>query len=85
MAKIVIVGRCSGTEVRHSNKSGKDYSVTRWSEVPSMKSVELFGDFGLAPSDEVREYVLEAGIKELTFPALVSNNPVPAPAPAPKK
>ena len=84
MAKIVIVGRCGGTLTKHSVKSGKDYQITRFSEVPSMDMVDLFGDFKLEPSDEVREYVFEAGIGSLNFPKLVSSVVV-SPASSPKK
>jgi len=77
MAKIIIVGRCGGTQTKHSTKSGKDYSITRFSEVPSMDTVDLFGDFKLPASDEVKEYVFEGGIGALNFPKLISANVVP--------
>ena len=73
MAKIIITGLCSGTETKHSAKSGKDYQVTSFAEIPSMKSIQLFGDFGLPLSREVKEYVFEAGVTGLEFPRLISS------------
>lgn len=74
MALIVITGRTGGTQEKVSMKSGspKPYFVTRFSEVGSMDNVDLFGDFKIEPSDEVKEYRFEAGIQQLNFPKLLS-------------
>lgn len=81
MAKIIITGMCSGTDKRHSDKSGKDYTLTTFAEIPSMKSIQLFGDFGLPLSTEVKEYVFEASFQDgrMAFPTFVSVNPVTPP------
>lgn len=84
MAQILINGICSGSETKHSAKSGKDYTITRFVEVPSLQGFDLFGDFNLQPSQEVKQYVFEAGIEALKFPKLISVNPVSAVTPVKK-
>jgi hypothetical protein len=65
MANITFKGICSGTSTKHSNKSGNDYKITSFVEVPSLNKFEVFGDLGLSAHEDVREYVLEAGITGL--------------------
>jgi hypothetical protein len=75
MAKIMFSGLCSGTVTRHSDKSGKDYSITSFVEYPSLQKFEVFGDLGLVAHLEVKDYVLEAGVEKLSFPKVVSAIP----------
>lgn len=65
MAQITFKGLCSGTETKHSNKSGKYYQITKFVEIPSLQSFEVFGDLALAAHEDVREYVLDANIVSL--------------------
>lgn len=66
MATITFKGICSGTETKNSKKSGRDYQITKFVEIPSLKSFEVFGDLGLSAHEDVREYVLDAGIVSLS-------------------
>jgi len=66
MATISFKGLCSGTETKHSNKSGKDYQITKFVEIPSLQGFEVFGDLGLSSHDDVREYVLDANVVTLS-------------------
>lgn len=82
MAQLIVNAMCSGTETKHSSNSGKDYQITTFVEMPSMKSFQLFGDFQLPLSQEVKQYIFETGVDasgKLSFPKLVSSLPVPAP------
>lgn len=84
MARITFKGLCSGTETRHSTKSNKDYQITKFVEIPSLQSFEVFGDLGLAAHEDVREYVIDASIVQLGNVKVQTAGGV-APAPAPKK
>lgn len=80
--QIIFDGLCSGTETKHSEKSGKDYQITSFVEMPAMKSFQFFGNFELVASLEVKRYTFEASVGKngnLEFPRLVSVAPVPAP------
>lgn len=79
MAKIQFKGLCSGTETKLSKKSGKDYQITKFVEMPSLQTFEVFGDLGLAAHEDVREYVLEANVTGL------GNVKVVSPTASPKK
>ena len=72
MAKITFRGMCSGTSTKHSKKSGNDYQITSFVEVPSLNKFEVFGDLGLPAHEDVRDYVLEAGITGLSNVVVVS-------------
>ena len=77
-------GMCSGTETKNAKKTGNPYHITTFVEMPAMKSFQLFGDFQLPLSQEVKQYVFEASLSsdgKLEFPKLVSVLPAPAVAP----
>jgi len=65
MARITFKGLCNGTITKTGRTSGKEYQVTSFVEVPSLKNFEVFGDLGLVQNFEVREYTLEADIEGL--------------------
>jgi hypothetical protein len=80
-------GMCSGTETKNAKKTGNPYQITTFVELPSMHSFQLFGDFQLPMSQEVKQYVFEAGIGQngnIEFPKLISVNPLAAAAPVKK-
>jgi len=56
-------GMCSGTEVRNSPKSGKDYQVTKFVELPSMNVLTVFGDLGLSLSAEPQDWEFECSVE----------------------
>jgi hypothetical protein len=65
-------GMCSGTEKRHSNKTGNDYTITKFVEVPSMSVLDVFGDLKLGSSESVQEYVLEGDVTGINNCRVVS-------------
>jgi len=65
VAKIAFRGLCSGTEKRHSAKKGTDYTITKFVELPSLSTFEVFGDLGLPAHEDSREYVLDANVVSL--------------------
>jgi hypothetical protein len=80
-------GMCSGTETKKAKKTGNDYSITTFVEMPAMKSFQLFGDFQLPMSQEVKQYVFEAALSsdgKLEFPKLISASAVSASVNKPK-
>jgi len=79
MATITFKGLCSGTDKRHSTKKNTDYTITKFVEVPSLQTFEVFGDLGLPAHDDVREYTIEANVVTL------GNVKIIKPAPQPKK
>jgi len=66
MAEIRFKGLCSGSSTKLSSKSGKNYTITSFVELPSLNKFEVFGDLGLPAHEDVREYVIEAGITGLS-------------------
>ncbi len=62
MATVTFVGMCGGTLKKHSTKKNVDYFITRFSEFPSLKTFEVFGDLGLSESAVARQYTLEGDI-----------------------
>lgn len=54
-------GITTGTEMKISNKSGspKPYHITRFTEIPSLKAFDIFGDLGIQQSMVPTEYELE--------------------------
>ena len=60
--KISFRGICSGTETKKSLKSGKDYQITKFVELPSMKVLEVFGDLGLPVSETPVQWDLEGEV-----------------------
>ncbi len=77
MATITFKGICSGTATKHSNKSGNDYKITSFVEVPSLNKFEVFGDLGLSAHEDVREYVFEAGVTGLSNVVIKSGSVAP--------
>ena len=84
MAVIKFCAACSGTIERHSNKKNVDYRITRFVEFPALKPIEIFGDLGLEPHADYRDYVLEADITGLQNVVIHSAAPVTPAAPAKK-
>ncbi|MBI5945353.1 MAG: hypothetical protein HY864_13370 [Chloroflexi bacterium] len=66
MATISFKGICSGTNEKVSTKKGTKYKITSFVEIPSLNKFEVFGDLGLSPHDDPREYTFEAGIVGLS-------------------
>jgi len=81
MAQIKFRALCSGTVERISQKTGKPYKITSFTEVPTLKSFEVFGDLGLTAHEEVRDYTFEANIVSLGDVKVLA----PASASQPKK
>ena len=77
MAQITFKGICSGTQSKHSTKKNSDYKITAFVEIPSLQKFEVFGDLGLSAHDDVRDYVLEAGIVGLRDVAVKSGSVAP--------
>jgi hypothetical protein len=76
MATIKFRGMSSGTQKKVS-KAGKDYAVTTFVEIPSMKSFDIFGDLGIPAHEDVREYEFDANIVQLGN-VTVKNGSAPA-------
>ena len=76
MAKIQFRGMCSGSQKKDKRDGSGSYTVTRFVEVPSMQSFDVFGDLGLPASDQVQDYQLDADIVNLRN---VKLSGVPAP------
>lgn len=72
MAAVKFRGLCSGTQVKNKRDGSGTYTITRFVEVPSMRPFDVFGDLGLKPSEEVREYEFEATITGLSEVKLVN-------------
>lgn len=64
MAKIMFLGMCMGTVTKTSQKTGKPYSVTTFTDLSGndAPSFQVFGDLGLSRDLTPREYVLEGSI-----------------------
>jgi len=77
MAIVTIKGICSGTAQKVGRESKKPYAITRFVEFPSLRPFDVFGDLGIPASAEVREYVFECDIKEISNVVVVSG---PSPA-----
>jgi len=79
MPRISFTAICSGTVQKVGRTSGKAYQITRFVEIPSLQVIEVFGDLGLLPHADARDYVLEGGLsKGIDFPVLISPLPVVA-------
>ena len=64
MAIVTFTGLCGGTAEKVSQKKNT-YKITKFVELPSMTTFEVFGNLGLARSDVPRNYVLEGEITGL--------------------
>lgn len=82
MAQITFKGLCSGTEERISSKSQKPYKITKFVELPSLATFEVFGDLGLPAHEDPREYVFDANVVQLGNVKVKTAGGV---APSPKK
>lgn len=80
MAQITFTGMCKGTETKVSSKTNREYKITSFVDMTTFKTFEVFGDLGLQPDTNPREYKLDATIVTLNDvkvrPSV--NDPVPA-------
>lgn len=59
-------GLCSGTETKISKKSGQPYQITRFVEMPSLKTFEVFGDLGIPVTMEPTDWELQGDIENVS-------------------